>query len=190
MKAVLTAWIIALLLWGTLIKLGMGTGAERRQGASQPSAISTVEIPFAGSVKDAAGATWAIAGTARVSKEEAPPPPPPPPPVGLTFGVVTTGVDQAVVTARPSGWICTLHGSGFPTSGTRRLQVAGRIAPEATLIWNASTIVFTVPPGPPSATGPTTGPFEIYLLVNNQWTLLGRGGSFTILPDPPAAKKR
>lgn len=152
----------------------------------RPTATSTVEIPYSGSVKDAAGATWRIEGTARVSKEEAPPPIP----TGIVFGPVTSGVNDEVVIAKPSGWICTLHGSGFPIAGTRRLQVAGRIAPTATLIWNANTVQFTVPPGPPSATGPVTGPFEVYELRNNTWFLLGKGGVFTILPDAPAAARK
>lgn len=165
---------------------------ERRVlGADQaPTATSSYDLTLTGSTRDSAGRTITVTAPVHVEISEAPPPPPPVP-VGITFGAVTETLG-AVTTAKPSGWMLILHGTGFPTTGTLRLQVAGRIAPASSLVWKPTAVQFTVPPGPASATAPITGAFEIFELVNNSWLLKGRGGSFTILPSSvlPAAKRK
>ncbi len=177
--------------------LGLGVVLVR---AATPPPISTVDIPVtapmtvpvAGSVKDDFGTTWALNGslsgtfTGKVTVVKTEPAPPPP---GIVFGSVTETLG-AVVLAKPSGWVLILHGSGFPTTGTLRLQVCGRIAPTASIVWGLTSIQFTVPPGPPVGGTPITGQFEIFELVNNAWSLKGRGGQFSILPDLPVSAKK
>lgn len=162
-------------------------------GYDVPFSVSS-DVPYTSSVKDAMGRTITVSGVSHMTSSgvnhvEIAEPAPVPVPAGVTFGQVTETLG-AVTTAKPSGWRLILHGSGFPTTGLLRLQVAGRIAPAASIVWRPTSIEFTVPPGPLSATGPVAGVFEVFVQENAVWRLLGRGGSFTILPTPPGAPRR
>jgi len=156
------------------------------RGATAP-AVSSVDIPVSGSIKDDAGATWAISGAVHVTKTE-PEPPPVPIPGTIVFGAVTDLQNNALTQSTNTKPLL-LTGSGFPTSGPTsnlRLALAGQSM--SVTDWSPNRVSFSIPKSlTDKLSVPVTGAFEVFSQVSGNWKSLGKGGQFTILPSNPPA---
>ena len=131
-------------------------------------APASIQIPVTGSAMDLAGRKYTISGTLTLTLEEAPAPP-----VPLISGVRAAG-GTAFITEALSGAALELVGAGLPTTGQLRLTIGDKTC--AVQLWTSTLVKFTAP----FVTSSTTGIVQVWQQVNNQWTSVAKGPSFTV----------
>jgi hypothetical protein len=135
-----------------------------------PGASSAVQIPVTGSAVDPTGRKFTFSGIVTLTLED------PPPPLVPTISGIRIPGSTSFVTEAISGATLELVGAGLPATGLLRLTVGDKIA--TVRQWSPTVVQFTAP----AVTAPVTGATVIYAQINNTWTVVARGPSFTLRP--------
>lgn len=194
-------------LWGErFISVGAANSASKAtrnrshppQASAAPSAASSYDVPISGSVLDSIGRRLTISGTVHLELAEPTPVPipVPVPPTGITFGGIVDSFG-APVTQATAGKVLFLKGAGFPmTSDVPPVSPSSlrlSIADHSLIVsaWTHTSVMFAIPnTWTDTMTAPVTGPFSVWRQQAGTWTLMGKGGSLTILPSPRVGAPR
>ena len=146
--------------------------------AAPPGATTSVQIPITGSAVDSAGRKLTFSGVVTLSIDDTviPPPPPVPAITGIRPAGQTALVGEAV-----SGAPLELVGTNLPVSATASSNLRLAIAGQAATVrqWSSTIVWFTAP----TVTTTVSGPTQIWVQLNNAWTLAALGPSFSLRPQ-------